>query len=276
MQANVLTLLPAQTGLPTPLTLSQDESGAIRPVFGEGVATAEPVDVRYAQDLSGFLREPGAALPGAALYSVQRGVMPETLSGEMERRGLRYALTVLRAGTVGRSREWVRTRGHHNSLAPGTNLPYPEIHEVLHGDGLLYLQHGSVGHPADVVILPVSAGDKAVVAPGWASLLVNVGEAPLTIGTWRMDDCHTESGELQPFGGMAHFVLRADTGTSSLEPNGRYKAVPEPRRAEPKELPDWGLTRAEPLLAAFHRSPDSLRALLRPQDFADVWKNLYD
>lgn len=275
MQANILTLTHAQTGLPTPLMLSRDASGAILPVFGEGVRTAEAAEVRYAQDLAGFLREPDAVVPGDVLYSVQRGVAPDTLAGEMERRGLRYALTVLRAGGVGQGREWVRTRGHHNSMAPGTNLPYPEIHEAISGDGLLYLQHGTAGHPTEVVVLPLTAGDKAVVAPGWASLLVNVGESPLVIGTWRMEDCHTESNDLQSFGGMAHFVLRGDDGTVFVA-NGRYTSVPEPRRVTPKELPDWGLTRAEPLLAAFHRSPDSLRSLLRPQDFADVWKTLYD
>lgn len=276
MQTNTLTLESPATGLSSPLTVSFLDDGAPRFGFGPEVQTGEPAEIRYAADLRPLLREPETAVAGDALYAVQRYVMPANVAAEMERRGLRYVLTALRAGTVRGSAEWVRTRGHTNSVAPGTHLPYPEIHEVLHGEAWLYLQHGATDRPEDVVILPLAAGDKAVVAPGWASLLANVGTAPLVVGTWRMEDCQTETAEFQARGGMAHFILRNQSGGPVCAANPRYKAAPAPRPAEPKELPDFGLTRGEPLLAAFHHSPEYLRCLLRPQDFAEIWKSLYD
>ncbi len=271
-------LPPEVTGLPSPLLMEAVIGGVPCLQFGGDVLCDAADGVRTA-DLRAVAREPGAVDTtngGEPLYHVYRNVRPALLSESMERFGFSYALTTFKAGTIGGGAEWVRTRGHTNSDAPGTNLSYPEIHEVLRGEAWLYLQHGATEHPTDAVTIPLMAGDKAVVAPGWASLLVNVGVSELIVGTWRMADCETERTALAERGGMAHFVLRGGDGAPFCEANSRYKAVPEARTAAPKELPDWGLTRTESLLAAFHRSPEYLRCLLRPQDFADVWKSLYD
>ncbi|MBC8139553.1 MAG: hypothetical protein H8F28_27045 [Fibrella sp.] len=279
MTAIYADLPPETTGFPSPLGIELAGDTTPRLHFEPDVHTDAP-ESRHTTDLLAVAREPDAISKASmpqTLYHVYRNVRTtEAMHEEVTRRGLCYTLMVLRDGTIHDTPEWVRTRGHTNSLAPGTNLPYPEIHELLHGEACLYLQHGVTDGVDDVVILPLRAGDKAVVAPGWASLLANVGAEPLVVGTWRMGDCHTEHTELVAQGGMAHFLVRGGNGTPLFEANNRYKVVPEPRIAAPKELPDWGLTRAEPLLAAFHRSPESLRCLLRPQDFADVWKTLYD
>lgn len=263
------------TGLPSPVHGTISEVGEPELLFGDDVTVGER-DVRTASDLTYVLREPNPAQGSKCLYVVYRNVASGALSSEIERRGLSYGITVLNAGTIPGTQEWTRTRGHTNSDAPGTNLPYPEVHEVLHGEAWLYLQNGTGDRVSDTVVIPLMAGNKIVVAPGWASLLVNTGSEPLVIGTWRMADCITEGAALLERGGMAHFVLRGPDGKPFCEANEQYNTVPLPREACPKELPDWGLSTGEPLLAAFHRSPDSLRFLLRPQDFDTNWKVLYD
>lgn len=271
-------LPPGVTGLPSPLRMEAVIGDVPCLQFGDDVLCDAAEGVRSAA-LRAVAREPGAVdrTNGAEpLYHVYRNVRPALLADAMNRYGFSYALTAFKAGTIGGGAEWVRTRGHTNSDAPGTNLSYPEIHEVLRGEAWLYLQHGTTDRPTDAVTIPLAAGDKAVVAPGWASLLANVGAGELIVGTWRMADCETERTALAAFGGMAHFVLRGENGEPFCAPNAHYKDAPAPRIAQPKELPDWGLTHAEPLLAAFHRSPEYLRCLLRPQDFADVWRTLYD
>lgn len=271
-------LPPEVTGLPSPVGMEAGADRVPHLQFVGDVLCDAPEGVRSA-DLRFIVRDTGSvdAMNGAELlYQVYRNVRPALLADAMNRYGFSYALTTFKAGTIGGGAEWVRTRGHTNSDAPGTNLSYPEIHEVLRGDAWLYLQHGASGRPNDVVTIPLSPGEKAVVAPGWASLLVNVGAAELVVGTWRMADCHTDRAALGAIGGMAHFILRDPSGTPFCEANPRYGVVPAARVAVAKELLDWGLTPSEPLLAAFHRSPEYLRCLLRPQDFADVWKTLYD
>ncbi len=274
----VLTLPPDVTGLPSPLGVTHGDVPTLS--FGRDVRTGA-VETRRVSELGGVLyrSDPAGGDPAtgdAALYAIYRDVRPDGLSDAIEQRGLCYTLLVVKSGTIPGSPEWARTRGHTNPAAPGTPVGYPEIHEVLQGEARLYLQEGVTDHPNAIAVMPLYAGDKAVVAPGWASLLANVGTEPLVVGTWRMADCLTAHQEIERHGGMAYFVLEGQGGEPVYAPNPRYRSVPEPRPLVPKELPAFGLTRAEPLLAAFHQNPEYLRCLLRPQDFADVWKTLYD
>jgi len=249
-----------------------------------------------AADFRGLLYQPESIHVPDPIYAIYRDIRPENLADEIEHRGLRYALAMLRDGTIRETEEWVRTRGHITAPAPGTNLRYPEVYEILFGNGLLYLQNGTGDWVNDTVVIPLSVGDKAVIAPGWASMVINVGARPLIIGAWCVNDAvpaETESGgtpmpgesepsqlsgpaELLERGGMAHYVLRDTEGLPYYVANPKYTNVPMPRTILPKEMPDWGLSRATPLLTAFHENPDYFRFLLRPQDYETVWKALYD
>ncbi|GEM_PF-3063547 len=243
--------------------------------FGPEVTAPEP-ERRAAADLGPVLYEPERASADDLLYSVYRGVTPREQAEEIRRRGLVFVTTVLRGGTLRGSEERVRTRGHVNSAASSTRIGYPEAHEVWSGRGLLYLQQGVDPAPQDILTLMLAPGDKAVVAPGWAALMVNIGEEPLVLGTWRTDDCVTEYDAVVAQGGMAHFVLKSENARGyDLEPNPKYHTVVIPREVTERDLPDFGLRRGEPMLTSFHRNPDFLRFLIRPQDYDHVWNTLY-
>ena len=271
-------LLPEITGLPSPVGLELQDGIKPQLRFARDVRT-DLEDDRWTTDLSDLSSDPEAVRRARAVpvYTVYRQVKPiGGIADEIVRHGLLYNLLVMRGGVLPGTPEYFRSRGHSNSVAPGTNLPYPEIHEVITGEAWLYLQSNATDAPEDTVKMPLHAGQKAIVAPGWASLLVNISEKPLVVGTWRMADCRTEHEALEALGGMAHFVLKGDNNKPTCEANPRYKTVPVPRTASPHDFPDFGLSDKEPLLAAFHRSPESLRCLLRPQDFTNTWKTLYD
>nr|CAA9223951.1 hypothetical protein AVDCRST_MAG63-654 [uncultured Armatimonadetes bacterium] len=249
---------------------------AARLRFSAGVSAPAP-DRRTAGELRAMLRDPGAAAEALAddvVYTLYPGLATDETGEEMGRRGLRYVALVVRAGTVGA--EWVRTRGHTNSHAAGTPVPFPEVHEVWHGLALLYLQTAVAPEVDDVVAVPLGPGDKAVVPPGWASLLVNIGASPLAVGTWRPADCVTRHEELEALGGMAHYVLAGgEPGAYAFEPNTRYRTVPVPRIVPARDLPEFGLHRDEPMFTTFRRNPDFFRFLTRPQDHDAQWTSLY-
>lgn len=243
-------------------------------VFGEGVITPA-AERRSARDLVSVLRDPDVASEVDILYAAYRGITPRETAGLIAARGLVYVALVLRAGTVGR--ELTRTRGHLNNTAHSTPVAYPEIHEIWNGRALLYLQKRAAPNPEDICVMPLAPGETAVVAPGWASLLVNIGVEPLAVGTWRTSDCIPQHADLEALGGMAHYVVadRTDDGYT-FEPNRRYSnSVPTPRKVMPRPLTDFGLGRGQPMLTTFRRNPDFLRFLLRPQDYADVWADPY-
>ena len=239
--------------------------------------SAPPGETRTAFDLAPVLCDAPEQSDNALLYVVHRGIAPHETQSEMEQRGVEFATLVMRPGVVS-GREWTRTRGHVNSPAPHTRTAFPEVHEVWHGLALLYLQKEAAPDVSDVVIILLAPGEKAVVAPGWASLLVNVGDTPLVTGSWRTTDCVLEHDALLQLGGMAHCVLQTDPfvlGHCDFALNPKYHAAPAPRFVPARELSDFGLKHDEPMLTTFRKNPDFFRFMLRPQDFAHVWSRIY-
>ena len=241
--------------------------------FGAGLLAPEPKR-RSIADMRTFLRDPDAGDPSDIVYSVYRGVTSEEAQSEITQRGLLYAALVLRAGTIGAER--ARIRGHINSHAAGTAITYPEVYEVWQGRGLLYLQSEAAPDVSHIVTLEISPGSKAIVPPGWASLLVNIGDRPLVAGSWLAVECHQQHEPLEALGGMAHYVLAgADSSGYDLEPNTHYRSVPVPRNVPVQDYPNFGLTQDDPMFMTFRRNPDVFRFMTRPQDYAGVWTTLY-
>lgn len=244
--------------------------------FGEDISVASLAEQRFAADLAPVVRAPQMARPDDLLYTVYRDVAPESMTEEIRRRGLVYVALVMRSGTIGD--EWARTRGHVNPPAPASNIPFPEVHEVWHGSALLYLQKEAAPTVTDTVIVPLHAGDKAVVPPGWAGMICNIGETPCVLGSWRAAESVPQHDALAALGGMGHFILRASSGpygSSHFDTNSRYHRVAPPRSIEAGEQIDFGLKSGEPMLTTFHRNPDFLRYMMRPQDYEQVWDTLY-
>lgn len=242
--------------------------------FGPGVTASAPLR-RTSADLRPVLLRPEAAREDDALYTLYPSIAPQEGADEMQRRGLTYVAMAVRAGTIGP--EWARTLGHINSSAAHTSVGYPEVREVWQGRALLYLQKGIAPEVEDTAFMELGPGDKAVVAPGWASLIANIGDGPLVVGSWRAADLKTQQDALFALGGMAHFVL-ADKGAAPgfrFEPNTHYRSVAVPRRLSAHDITDFGLTRDEPMLTTFRRNPDFLRFMLRPQDYDHAWSRLY-
>lgn len=234
-------------------------------------AVASGLEQRTAAELAPVLMSPESGREQDVIYTVYRGIGTKEVLPEIERRGLTYVALAMRPGTIGG--EWVRTRGHTNPDARATSVAYPEVHEVWSGEALLYLQNEAV---SDIVTIPLRAGEKAVVAPGWACLLANVGDTPLVVGTWRTADCIPQTDALTTHGGMAYYILPgAAPGLWTFAANPKYPSAPTPRTIMPHDLPDFGLKHDEPMLMTFHANPDFLRFLLRPQDYGDVWARVY-
>jgi len=250
------------------------DNDALVPRFGAGVIATEP-EVHLTGELNAVLLDPAAAGDDTrTLYSVCRDVAPEESVEAIRRARLVYVVLMLRPGRIGE--EWTRTRGHINPLAPGTALPYPEVHEVWQGHALLYLQTAASDAPEDVVTVEMLPGQKAIVPPGWASLLVNIGEIPLVCATWRARGSEPGYAALEALRGMAHYVLAGpEPGKWTFEPNTRYRTAPVPRRVPCPEMPEAGLRPGEPMLTTFRSNPEFFHYMKRPQDSDRLWAGLY-
>jgi hypothetical protein len=72
---------------------------------------------------------------------------------------------------------------------------------------------------------------------------------------------------LRKLRGMARYVLSDGT----LEPNPRYRVVPDARRQAPHEIPDHGIGHGRPVLSG-DLSP--LDLVSHPDRYPAVWKHL--
>lgn len=112
--------------------------------FGEGIIVKSTKE-RLAKEMEPVLLDK-LAIPGdTSLYLMYDGVYGENDEDFINSKGLRYDLTLICPGKLGR--EFVKTTGHYHSISEDGIFTYPELYEVLYGEvhfilcGILILLH---------------------------------------------------------------------------------------------------------------------------------------
>jgi len=236
---------------------------ALTLTFGPGIATA-PVTVRRLDEVRALLRDPQATGPDH-LYTVYMDIrVPERVAA-LRSLGLGYGAVVTNHGSLGG--EALRSQGHVHSAPEATGVAYSEIYEFWHGRGLVYMQDRATPDVEDVIVIEAGPGDKVVIPPGWAHATVNVGDGPMAFGAVYALEAQLLYEPLRKLQGTAHYVLADGT----LEPNPRYRSVPEARRALPHEIPEHGIGHGRPALSG---ELGLLDLVSRPERYPAVWERL--
>lgn len=198
------------------------------------------------------------------VYFMYRGLYLSERDGALlKEQGLRYDITVIPPGTLGK--EFVKTLGHDHPPAPGTGLTYPELYEVLEGAAHYLLQRaGGDGKIEDAVLVRAQAGAKVLIPPGYGHVTINPARKVLRMANLVADGFESLYEPYRQAGGAAYF------GTT----DGRF--IPNPRRGSPPPLrearPSREMAREGEVYGWFRKAPDDLAFLTRPQEFADLWK----
>lgn len=208
------------------------------------------------------------------LYFMYRDcVLPE--DQETARRlGIRYDITVLLPTRLGC--EYNKTKGHYHSEKQ-RGLAYPELYEVLEGEGLVLLQRRDGAAVSDVIALVAQAGDKVIVPPNYGHVTINLGDAPLKMANWVSLAVESYYGPYEEKNGAAYWVLAPERsgGPRRYLPNIRYGRLPQLRVLSAYEIPELHLTRQTPIYDLIKR-PQFLRFLSYPEEFSDLWQRLYE
>ncbi|MFS8570396.1 MAG: glucose-6-phosphate isomerase family protein [Thermaerobacter sp.] len=232
---------------------------------GGGQWTPGPPDVRALEAMRPVLADPAAQGP-AELYFMYRGAGPAAPQAGARRRGLRYDLTVLRPGLVGR--EYVKTFGHEHPAAPD-GIAYPELYQVAAGRAWFILQDRRT-----VLVIAAGPGDCALIPPGFGHVTVNVGPGPLVLANW-VDGGFTSlyDGYRQRRGAAVY--VEAGSGGPVLRSNPAYHPAPAVRWGAPTPPDLVGLQEpGEPIFTAVCRDPDRFAYLCRPAAAAALWARL--
>ncbi|MCK4938598.1 MAG: glucose-6-phosphate isomerase [Methanosarcinales archaeon] len=193
-----------------------------------------------------------------ALSRIDRDIMLE--------HELRYDITVIPPAMIGR--EYVKTLGHYHPPAPGTDLSYPEVYEVLSGECHYLLQKHDGEAIVDVVMIRASAGNKVIIPPDYGHVTINACNKELKMANWVSRDFTSVYEPYVKMYGAAYYFT--DNG---LLANLNYGDVPEVREVEPGNFSEVGLVRGKEMYGLV-RDIGKLDFLNRPQDFGWLFEKV--
>lgn len=265
-EGDVLISLEKQSGLP----LAFDRERQHKLIFKEGLPEVKP-DIRTRDQMEEVLFKPEEPGP-RELYFMFRGVALEEDINLISEYGLRYDITFVRPGCIGR--EYIKTAGHYHPVKPGTDQTYPEVYEVIYGRAHYLLQKPSpdnYGEIETVILIAAKPGDKVLIPPHYGHITINPGEEPLIMSNFVAKDFASVYEPVKSRGGGAYFALKGEEGTEFLA-NSSYQYLPPLRRCPVVSSSRLNLHRGLPLYHVFKEDPTFFSYLVRPEDFTDAFQ----
>lgn len=188
--------------------------------FTEDIVYQEP-DIRYLEDAIKVLYDKPDHFDNCPIYYIYRGICREEHLPLFEEANLRYDLTVILPGQIGR--EYFKTIGHFHPVKPNSNETYTEYYEVLGGEALFLLQKNNrSGEPDQVMVVAAQKGDLVFIPPGFGHVTINPGEKPLV--TANLVSSHL-TPDYQPFAekqGAAYYYISTESDKGDFVKNENY------------------------------------------------------
>jgi len=204
-----------QSGLP--LKVNTDDFSL---ELGKGV-TGEEVDIRTLGQMKEVLLFDSVD-EQRKLYYMYRDVHLMDDEAEIRQRGLRYDITIIPPGKIGK--EYVKTAGHYHPYKPGTKLTYPEIYAVIAGEAHYLLQRkiGDSDEVDRVVVIKAKAGDQVYIPPGYGHITINPSEEILIMANWLAEGFKSDYDPIKRKKGGAFYEIE-ENNVAKWIPNPAYK-----------------------------------------------------
>lgn len=200
---------------------------------------------RSLEELSPYLKNPEVKNGPNPAYYVWRYAHLATDSEKIKAENLRYDLTLLRPGFIGK--EFTKTAGHYHK-------PYPEIYEVIMGRAYFLIQSESA-----VYLVEVGLGEKFLVPPSFGHNTINVFNEPVLLANWISEKAVYDYNAYKNNQGAMYYFLKNGNSVDIVK-NLNYESVPEMKKILPKEYTELGLIRNQPLYSLIN-SLEKLRFL---------------
>jgi glucose-6-phosphate isomerase len=246
--------LSKQSGLPISLDL---ETGELHSTGDVGLGDRGE---RRLSQLREVLADPEAAAADRVCYRTYRGVGTKADLELLEQHSLRYDLTVILPGVIGR--EFMKTAGHRHSRELDGSV-YPEVYEVVHGRAT-FVTHterfsGARGSRVQVCELH----DRIIIPFDHGHVTANIGNDPLVVCDLIASSSANDYDFYRSKQGLAFYIMEAPGGFR-IELNHRYPhpgtLLPEIGVGSrwPEELPAGA-----PLIELFRRNPNAFDFLAK-------------
>lgn len=113
------------------------------------------------------------------LYYMYRDFTREEDKELFRKYSIRFDVTIIPPFKLGK--ELVKTAGHfHPEIKEGVS--YPEVYEVMHGEGIYLLQNETVKDDIiEIIIINGKKGDQILVPPGYGHITINPSQGDLLV-----------------------------------------------------------------------------------------------
>lgn len=183
--------------------------------FEDGLIFEETSQKSVAK-LAGVLENPDAASDDIS-FAFYKGIHYEKDEALLEERGLRFDITVVFPGLMGRERK--KTTGHIHACMPEKTTPHAELYEVLSGTAMYILQPDGSDK---VITATLNEGDRILVPANCAHCTANAGEGTLVFDNLVLATGCNDYGVISENHGMALFLVE-ENGELKLVRNKKYK-----------------------------------------------------
>lgn len=157
------------------------------------------------------------------IYYMYRNVHLKKDSEKFKENKMRYDLTVIPPHKFGK--EEVKTLGHYHPHVKGKRISYPEIYEVLHGEGIFLLQKKKLGKVADAIAIKGKKGDIIIVPPGYGHITINPSKKVLIMCNLVSNSFSSVYRDIIKKHGAAYYYI-IENGKGKFIKNPNYKNLP--------------------------------------------------
>ena len=252
------------------LKLSFDDQN-FQLVFEDPNIVLERFDIRTKRALAPFIKNKNAKSSRENIYYTYRNLIRKSDEEIINSANLRYDITLIPPGSFvyKNQKELARTAGHYHEIKAGTGLGFPEVYEVVYGKATWLMQkpeESDYAKLSKIYLVDAEAGEKAVMLPGFGHISINTTGEPLILANWIGNNFKYNYEPYKKYRGGGYWIQEDETGKVIFEKNMNYSRVPELKKLKPRELPEFGFYKTEPIYRLIHDFP-RLRFLLFPEEF---------
>lgn len=188
--------------------------------FQENIIAPEP-DIRRVQDAIDVLYEKSEP-SDQALYYMYRGVCFQEDENTFIENDIRYDITVLVPGIIGK--EYIKTVGHFHPNKTGSQETFTEYYEVLSGEAIYLMQKNNPeGEVEEIVAVEAQEGDKVYIPSGYGHVTINPGKDYLVMANLVERNFKSIYTPFRKKGGAAYYYICVKDGKNDWVKNPNYK-----------------------------------------------------
>lgn len=220
--------------------------------------------VRTIEEMRGVLASPECPCSGPLYYMYRDLARSEEDRLWLRTQQARYDLTVIPPKVI--CGEYVKTKGHYHPMNE-CGVAYPELYEVLQGEGHYLLQSLDL---KDILCIRAREGERVLIPPGYGHVTINPSPTKrLVMANLVSSAFESEYAFYERRCGAAYYEM---VGNQFIR-NPCYVEVGPLRCASPLRDDRLGLSRASSLYALVEERKD-LSFLTHPERFMEALRPL--